>query len=352
MLFISINILAQEKEYYFYNPENNFGSDLNFNPVTLMINGSFDVLRNGGHTKEIFKRNFAHGYKNVFKNLGDPFTNIKRYGWNEFIKLEIWNFELNKNRSNFIPNLVDHTIGNGMQYAKLKEWLDYHEYPYPTLLSFLFTSTYQLTNEALENRSHKGPNIDAIADVYIFNTLGFVLFEFDFVKEFFTKILPLYDWNLQPMLTLNNRFLENSGQQYLVRKELPFVNNISGFVYWGLNGIAGLTYTHNKIHNFSLGVGQVTNRIRDNLENGLRFFAPDLDGAIAFFYDKNNSLMFSALVTGPRIPNVRINMYPGLFEIGGIKPGVYIGYGKWDDFILGINFYHQIPFGIGFKANR
>ena len=340
---IITNLSAQDKKYYFYNPENDFGSDLLFNPLTLMINGGFDMLRNGGHNKNIFELKYGLGYKNIISNLKDPFTNIKAYGWNKFISQEVWNFKLNKDEANFIPNIVDHTIGNGMQYAKMEEWLDYHNYPMPKLFSFLITTSYQVTNEVLENGRYQGPNIDSIADIYIFNTLGFLIFEFDAVKYFFSKTLPMYEWNLQPMFNINNNYLENAGQQYIVKKELP-IKNISGFVYWGLNGIAGLSYQYNEIHNFSIGAGQVTNKIRDNYSHGLRFFSPDLDGALAFFYDKNNSLLLSALLTGPRIPNLRINTYPGLISFGSFSPGIFLGVGKWDNFIIGINFTHYIPF--------
>ena len=347
-LIITSSIFPQEKKYYFYNPQNNFGSDLLFNPLSLLVNGSFDVLRNGSHTKDIFDQKYLKGWQNLFANISDPFTNIRAFGWNRFIKQEIWNFEFNKNSANFLPNFGDHTIGNGMQYVKLAEWFDYHGYSHPKLFSIIVTTSYQLMNEVIENGDHKGPNIDMIADVYIFNTLGFLLFEFDFTKKFFSETLPLYDWSLQPMFNLKNNFMENTGQQYIVRKELPFVKNISGFFYWGLNGILGLSYRHNKIHNFSIGAGQVANKIRENYQGGLRFLSPDLDGALAFFYDKNNSLMFSAIVTGPRIPNIRINIYPGLIPWESFSPGIFIGYGKWDNFVIGLSLIHSIPFSISY----
>jgi len=144
-------IFCQERKYYFFNPENDFGSDRLFNPLSLLVNGSYDILRNGGHTKDIFNNPYGAGYKNVGRNLLDPFSNIRAYGWKCFWEQEIFNFELNKNKANFLPNLGDHTIGNGMQYAKLAEWFEYHNYPYPRLYSFLVTTAYQFTNEALEN---------------------------------------------------------------------------------------------------------------------------------------------------------------------------------------------------------
>jgi len=155
------------------------------------------------------------------------------------------------------------------------------------------------------------------------------------------------------MFNLQNNYIENSGQQYIARKSLPYVDNVSLFFYWGLTGIGGLSYQYDEVNSFSIGIGQIANKIRENISGGLRFFSPELDGAVALFYDKNNSLMFSALYTGPRLPNIRINIYPGLIKLGGFEPGIYIGAGKWDKFIVGINFTHYLPFSPAYgKAAR
>ncbi len=316
----------------------------------MFINGSFDVLRNGSHTKNVFDLYYADGFDNLFRNLKHPVNTIEAYGWDRFVELEIWNFKLNSKKSQFIPNFADHTIGNGMLYAKLKEWFEYHGYWSPWFSSFLLTNAYQFMNEAIENGKHNGPNIDMIADVYIFNTMGFVLFEFDFIKEFFSKTLPMYEWSLQPMFSPNNGFLENTGQQYLVRKELPFVSHLSGFIYWGLSGIAGVSYSPNQIDSYSLGFGQVANRINSNEFKSLRILTPDIDGALAFFYDRNNSLLLSVLATGPKLPNIRVNVYPGLLMVAGLSPGVYFGFGEWDNFVVGINLHHSIPIGLSYST--
>lgn len=345
VLFLySAGIYGQEQKFYFYNPQNDFGSDKLFNPLSLLVNGSFDILRNGGHTKNVFDLPFGNGFRNVNLNLTDPFTSIRAYGWKRFIEQEVFNLELNKDKANFLPNLADHTIGNGMQYAKLAEWFEYNKYPYPKLYSLMITFAYQYMNEVIENNLQKGPNIDPIADMYIFNVLGYVLFGMDGVKRFFSEDLPTYEWSLQPMFNLNNDYLENTGQQYIIRKELPFINkNLAAFFYWGLTGIGGISYKYNEIHNFSIGIGQIANKINDRYSEGLRFFSPELDGAVSFFYDKNNSLMFSVLYTGPKMPNLRINVYPGLFNVKGFEPGIYMGIGKWDNFLIGINLIHNIP---------
>lgn len=336
---------SQDKKYYFYNPKNNFGSDLYFNPLTLVINGGFDILRNGGHSKDIFNLPYKRGFKNVSMNILNPIENIERFGWKNFLSQEIMNISLNKTTAQFVPNFSSHLIGNGMQYVKLAEWYDYHNVRFPRFCSFVTTTFYQFLNESIENGSFNGTNVDPISDLLIFNPLGILIFSTDFVKNFFSKTLPMYDWSLQPVFNPQNRFLENAGQQYVVRHKIPFTNDFSAFLYWGIYGITGISYSYNNIHNFSLGLGTVVNKLKEKRLRGARFLTPKVDGAVGFFYDKNNSLMSSIIITGPRLYNARINIYPGFIRKKWFVPGVFIGFGEWDNFLFGLTFAY-IPLGI------
>ena len=117
------------------------------------------------------------------------------------------------------------------------------------------------------------------------------------------------------------------------------------FTYWGINGISGLTYTYKNEHNISLGIGQVVNRLDPNLLRKSSFMTPELDGAVGMFYDRNHSLLLSVLISGPRMYNARINIYPGLLDFTWFNPGFYLGFGEWDHFILGLTLAH-IPVGL------
>lgn len=43
--------------------------------------------------------------------------------------------------------------------------------------------------------------------------------------------------------------------------------------------------------------------------------------------------------------NARINIYPGLVKLAGLKPGLYMGLGQWDNLLIGITF-ARIPVGL------
>jgi hypothetical protein len=339
--------LAQENKFYFYNPESKTGSERNFNPASLFINGSYDILRNGYHSKDITKIEYGIAFNNVWRNITHPINSIKQYGSKYFISEEIFPVSVRKDEAQYIPNYLHHIVGGGMLYIKTAEWFEYHGFPFPKTASILTSSAYQLLNEMAENYSYEGVNTDPIADLLIFNPLGYILFEFDTVKEFFSETLPLYDWSLQPVFTVRNNFLENAGQQFVIKYDPGFFEDYSFFSYWGIYGISGITYSKDKVNNYSFGAGLVVNKLKSNIRRNSRIVTPEIDGAIGFFYDFENSLVSSLLLTGPELYNARINIYPGFLNFGFFKPGLYLGFGEWDGLIFGIT-YMNIPLGISF----
>ena len=351
IFFNCLPLQAQNKtkKYYFYHPEITYGSEPMLSPAVLFINGAFDVLRNGGHenngeTINIFKLDYRQGFTNIWENVSKPAYHISRYGWNRFLKQEVFPASLKPNKAQWVPNYGHHIIGSGMLWVRMAEWYDFHGYPSPKLLSFVTTTAYQIMNEALENNHSRLTNVDPIADLLIFNPLGFVLFSFDAVKEFFSHTVRMYDWSLQPLFNPFNQYLENAGLQFTFKYTLNHCWDI--FFYYGIYGIGGLSYTFNSNQHFSFGAGTVVNRLEENIEHQARFITPSTDGAIGFFYDQNNSLLTSVLLTGPRLLNARINIYPGLIEFGGFKPGFYVGIGQWDGFIAGVTLM-GFPIGLG-----
>lgn len=345
VIFLFAPLIASD--YYFYHPENDFGSDLYFNPWNMTINGSFDILRNGAlQTKDLREIPLGLGVKNVWRNIRSPIQSIDQYGWNDFLSREFMNFDLAPSTAYFIPNIFNHVIGNGMLYVKAKEWFDYNGYPHPTILSILMTTTYQFINESVENGAGQSINVDPISDLLVFNPLGILLFSFNGPKRIFSKYLRVYDWSLQPMFNPGNYNLENAGQSYCMKIDLPFKNQFALFSYWGIHGLLGFSYQYMDNHSISVGAGGVINRIRNIVtDDSVVFFEPDVDGAIGVFMDKNNSLLYSCIITGPRFYNIKLNVYPNSIKKGILQPGFYLAFGQLDGFIFGISL-ANIPIGL------
>ena len=338
----------EEHHFYFYRPENTFGSDANFSPWSLLINGSYDIYRNGGYDKKIWKTPYGAGFSNVWYNIRDPFARIRAFGTDEFISSEIINFKWNTKNAEFIPNFSDHVIGNGMEYAKLTEYFEYRNVTWPHFWAALTTTAYQVVNEVIES----GPDpryvyVDMIADMYIYNTIGIALYSTEFGKKFFSETLPVFGWSPQPIYEPITGRLQNAGQNYVIRKNFSWSGKFSPMIYWGIYGMLGVSFKFSGDESYSFTFGQVVNKLKNTRARGFRKIDPNLDMAAGFFYDKNNSLMFSALFTGPGLYNVQFNLYPGLIEFGDVTPGVFLGIGEWDKFVCGITFSFT-PAGIGY----
>lgn len=350
-LIFTIIANGDATKYYFYNPDLDYGSESIFNPMTLFINGSFDILRNGAHTKDISAQPYHTGFDNVIDNVFHPLENIKKYGYKNFLRREVFNLSTNSNESQFLPNFGLHLIGNGMQYRKMSEWYDYHGYHYPNLMSMITTVSYQLVNEIVENGDYKGTNVDPISDMLIFNPIGFLLFSTEAGQRFFSTKMPVYDWSMNPYFNPKYCSIENAGQQYATKIKFNSNSKNAIFGYWGVVSAFGISHNLNKTDAMSISAGAVVAKLKSTDEEFARFMVPDIDYSLALFYDRNNSLLGSLIIFGPRFFNIRLEIFPGVVGFKDYKPGFYIGIGEIDSFQFGISF-PPIPLGLMGKINK
>lgn len=77
MVFAKINY-AQKRYFYTNKP---YGSEALFNPITLFINGGYDVCQLQLVKNTVVGHPYSKMGQIVFKNLGNPFTSISKYGW-------------------------------------------------------------------------------------------------------------------------------------------------------------------------------------------------------------------------------------------------------------------------------
>lgn len=341
---------AQEKKYFFYRPLQTQGSDAAFSPLTLLINGSFDALRlSPDEKRSLAGLKWKTDFDNVWVSLRDPVGSVRAYGWENFRRQELLNFSFNVDDLQFIPNITDHVIGYGMQYAKVTEWYDAHGYDSPVLLGLGTSLVFQIMNEVVQNGGTRHVNVDCVADVYIFNTLGFALFSIDDVKRFFSETLQLNDWSLQPLYIPSNRHLENAGQEFMMRYTLPFAERYAPFVCWGVNSVAGLSYRYDDANRISVGVGDAVTGMTTKYRGEFISATPNLERAVGVYWDKEGSLLAGVILSGKNSLNVELNVYPGLFEFHGIRPGCYVSVGRRTGFVAGVTFMN-LPVSIGFEG--
>jgi hypothetical protein len=340
---------GQTQHYFFYKPAQTRGSDAAFNPVTLLLNGSFDAMRiasDRGH--DLTTYSWHNDFRNVWNNITNPVARVRAFGWDNFRREELFNFSFDINDLQFIPNITDHVIGYGMQYAKVTEWYEDHGYPQPLLWGIGTSLVYQYVNEMVQNGGFINTNVDCVADYDIFNILGYALFSFDGVKKFFSETVQLNDWSLQPLYVPRNYHLENAGQEFVLRYKLPFADRYAPFVCWGVNSVVGVSYRYDKENSLSLGIGQTVADMTRIYRDVFISTTPKLDPALGIYWDNDGSLLAGLVVSGSTSFNAQLNVYPGLVEVGGIHPGCYVGIGKKEGLIVGVTF-KGIPISLGFE---
>jgi hypothetical protein len=313
--------LIKAQEPYFYKGRN-FGSESLYNPLYVILNGSFDILQLDEKHRKFSEIRFGSGFKNVLKNIGDPFPVISRYKMANFTRDELLPLSLDKEHSQWWPNYELHLVGGGMTYTALKEWYTQNNFPSPVIMSITTLAAYHLLNEAVENEAYVGDNADPISDIYIFDIGGVILFSFDNVNRFFKETLNMADWSLQPSLRLKDMSLQNNGQYFSVKWKLPFSEKWYLFHYFGMNGLAGLSYKYDDGSAISFGAGMRGKTLYE-VDKARHLLSLNLTWNFGVFYDVDNSLMASLMVSGQQKNFIQANVYPGLIKIGKFSPGLW-----------------------------
>jgi hypothetical protein len=351
LLFILLIILSAQKltaqENYFYTGKD-YGSESLFNPVTLMINGGYDVAQLQMITNRIGDFEYGRMLHVVLKNLGDPFNSISHYGWKKFMTTEFFPCSFKRDDLEWIPNYQQHLIGGGMLYTAMKEWYAMHDFPMPWLFSAVTLMTHHMLNEVIESGPNEGWSVDEISDIYVFDLGGIVLFSFDNVNEFFHKKLNLSDWSLQATITLPNGRI-NAGQYFAMKWQLPFADNLSLFYRCGMGALFGLSNKVNETDSFSYGVGFKSKHLVD-LNSQVRERTIETSWHAGVFYDRNNSLLASIVMSGVPEYFCSIDVYPGILKIDNFSPGLWTVISRNGNSAFGIT--TRYVFSIGYEFSK
>lgn len=336
---------------YFLN-DVDYGSDSEFNPVQVAINLSYDILRSASYQDNPFKMAYATGFGNVAKNLAHPFDAIEKSGGAaEFIGREVFPIKgIRPDYGQWVPNYTLHVLGEGMVYRKLWSWYAARDVPVPWLFGLLNTAAAQFVNEAAENSSFRGPNTDPVADFWIFNPIGYTLFSIDPVARFLSTTVRINFWPGQATLDVVHLKLLNTGGNYSFKIPLPYTK-LKFFYYTGTDGLGGVSIPTKSGDSFSFAAGTHLYTMRAKYtDQGGRIIVPDdLAFSVAAFWDRNESLMSSLQLIGPKHPGVLLNVYPGLLHVAGFRFGLYAAGGYYDGAALGLSV-SWLPVGPGFAG--
>ncbi len=346
-LFLLLSSHAQEKKFYFYKPIS-YGSDATFNPFSMLVNGGFDELQAYWRPNSFAELPWKGGSSNVWANITSPLPQISKYGWKDFFTHEVFPTSLSAEKAQYFPNYTLHLIGGGMAYRKAAEWFDYYGYPVPYFLAAVTAMGYHYINEIIENgESFFYSNVDPIADLLIFDPLGIILFSFDGVCDFFSTKVELFDWNSQPAFSFLPFAIRNTRQSFVIRYPISKSNRTSIIYHFGAFGELGLSYKTNNEDAISVTGGLTSKQVYtiENPYTGAVRPAIKFGPRVGVYWDRNNSLMMSLVLTDNFKEFFYFDVYPGVVSVGSVSPGFFILVGKKAQITLGVTF-SFLPIGL------
>ncbi|MBU1674989.1 hypothetical protein KKA85_04330 [bacterium] len=305
------------EQCYFYHGYG-YGTDAIIHPLRMLINGGYGIMQLSNRHNRPLDINYRQGWKNVWRNLLDPTAAIQVEGWGDFFVREIIPFSLDSKKAHYWPNYTQHLIGGGMSYRMMVEWYRAHDYAHPGIWGGTTIMLYHLLNEVVENDYRDTWSTDPVADLLIFDPASIILFSSERVCRFFGETLHMADWSYQHMIDLEHETLVNNGQNFAFKLDVPWWEKWAFFYHYGTHGEFGLTRRLGGGRNISAGGGFKVDELLDVTEYHQ---GAELAVTGGVFYDRDDSLLASVLWANSKDYKLRVNLYPGLFEAWGLKPG-------------------------------
>jgi hypothetical protein len=339
--------ISESRPYFFYHALP-YGTQVNYNPINVIINGGFGILQipqstSSEYGRDIFDYPYINWGKNVWQTVGHPIKTISEFGWGEFISTELFPLSLNMKGNQWVPNYFLHLIGGGLHFRATEEWFRLNGFVAPRLWSIGTMVLYHGLSEIVENHGNEELTVDHLADLLVFDPAGMLLFSSDGVCRFFSEKLNLAEWSMQPAINLANANLENMGQFYVAKYPITGDKKWNVMAHFGLHGMFGMSYRSSKEHSISLAGGFLVEDLVEVEPGGeQRVLQGVLTWRVGAFYDRNNSLLASLMVANVPAYRVRFNVYPGVLKIGPLSPGFFFsGSSEW---VVGV-YISYVPVG-------
>jgi hypothetical protein len=297
---------ATAKRYIVLRPDE---SRFKMFPLTNYVNTAFDTAQvSGAFSQDHYWKN--HG--RVLDYLVHPIDSIEDDGgWDHFFRQEFLS-------AHVLPNLTLHLLGNGYDFRALAEWFDEHDVPFPYVLAWVTSYAGYLGNEAIEVSNPEIDATDHIADLYLFNLLGNLLFMSDTVADFVQNDLQFRNWPGQPVFDVRRHRILNASNNYLLRPRI-FGEKVRPFLYFGLHYFAGLSVPLQSEESLSLGAGLAT------VDPFAKSTLAKVRASGGIFWDDRDRLLASMIFNGTDDSIARLNFYPDIFPFPTLDLGVFFG---------------------------
>lgn len=181
-------------------------------------------------------------------------------GWSKCWRTEVLPMSVRLSDARWVVNYTEHLAAGGLTYRMLDEWYAAHGAPWPKAWAAATTFAAAMMNEAAEFPTAERAASSTVADLYVFDLGGILLFNWDPLARFFAHRLQAADWSNQATFTAPDGALRNTGQYYVLELPLP-VDRWRLFVRGGMGAQFGLTLTrdgrviYGLVHRSALGLG-------------------------------------------------------------------------------------------------
>src|SRR5205085_10204072 len=111
-----------------------FGSESQFNPLTVFINGGFDQLRTENANRHVFDLDYPLAAHGAWISMTKPDRVLRTYGYGTWVRRQLFPFTgKSDGGGQWVPNYELHLLAGGMTGVRLTEWYEHHDVAHPEL---------------------------------------------------------------------------------------------------------------------------------------------------------------------------------------------------------------------------
>jgi hypothetical protein len=297
------------------------GSESQFNPFSLIVNGGFDQLRVASARRNVFELDYELAAQGMWKSISRPDRVIKTYGVGNWLRRQVLPLSGKPNGGQWVPNYQLHLLGGGMTGVRMTEWYQQHGTSHPELAAAATVTAWHLVTEMIEHQNGV-PSVDALTDLLIFDPAAFLIWRSDAIQRAFSTHIEMTNWPGQPALTAPTSTLQNMHQTTMMRVETPWLPGLRPLTTFGGSFLLGLSARKGQTDWVSLAAGwdPTENPIIDPVTGEKTV---TLNPNFAVFYDRAGSLLGAMHLRLHRKELMTLNVYPGVVHFGKWSPGMF-----------------------------
>ncbi len=329
------------------------GSDYYVGPIDVWLNKGYNFSQAENRSRAIFETDYS--WTHVWNSLAHPVESIENTGgWREFFEVQIlpiqaWNWIKSGFRweevdnMTWFPNYMGHFVEGGITSRRLAEKFRAQGVPYASVLAGVTTMATAIVNEAYTHKEIEQGTGGTVADIYVFDLTGVLVFSFDPVARFFAETLNAQIWPGQASITAPNFELANNANNLVFKFGLPFTDKASVFWRTAIGSHLGVSAHLRDGYDLSVGVG--ADASRQNLDPVTGKETVDIRMSASAYLDRGGSVLAAFHWSEVDHRLFAVNVYPGFFHPDF---GAWINIDQNGAFQFGLS--HRRALGLGLGA--